>query len=116
MDLNHLHLHVRSIPGARAFYETWFGFGTEGVREEGFLIVRNPDGFDLALNEDPEPPQMPHWFHFGFRLPSREAVRTLHDRMVAAGVSIKTPLKDYGTWMKFACRDPDGYAVEVYYE
>ncbi len=116
MDLNHLHLHVRDIPRARRFFERYFGFGKETIREEGFLIVRNPDGFDLALMEDAEPTPLPRWFHFGFRLPSREAVREMHDRMAAEGVSITRPVEDHGSWASFRCADPDGHAIEIYYE
>ncbi|HKZ23033.1 MAG TPA: VOC family protein [Thermoplasmata archaeon] len=114
MDLNHLHLHVRDIPRDKMFYETYFGFVKEGVKEEGFLIIRNADGFDLAFMEDSNPDPMPPWFHFGFRLPNREAVRAMHDRMSADGVSIPRPLEDHGSWMSFRCADPDGYVIEVY--
>ncbi|MBI4416590.1 MAG: VOC family protein [Euryarchaeota archaeon] len=116
MDLNHLHLHVRDIPRARRFYETYFGFRRDTVKEDEFLIVRNPAGFDLAFMEDPEPSPMPRWFHFGFRLPTRKAVEELHDRMAAEGVAILRPVRDHGAWMSFVCTDPDGYAIEVYYE
>ena len=116
IDLNHLHLHVRDIPRARRFYETCFGFRQETVREGGFLIVRNEDGFDLALMEDARPTPLPTWFHFGFRLPSREAVRAMQDRMTVEGVAITRPVEDHGTWMSFRCADPDGYPIEVYYE
>jgi len=116
MDLNHLHLHVRDILRARRFYGTYFGFENEGVKEEGFLIVRNADGFDLAFMEDPNPDPFPKWFHFGFRLPSREAVLGLHDRLKADGVEITRPVEDHGSWMSFRCADPDGHSIEVYYE
>lgn len=116
MDLNHLHLHVRDIPRARAFYEKFFGFSRESVREEDFLILRNPEGFDLAFMRDPKPTPVPKWFHFGFRLPSPSAVLAMHDRMAAEDVVITQPPKDHGTWMSFRCADPDGYPIEVYFE
>lgn len=116
MDLNHLHLHVRDIPRARTFYETYFGPWKAAVREEGFLIVRNEEGFDLAFLEDEEAAPLPPWFHFGFRLPSPEAVRALHDRMSADGRTIDRGVEDHGTWMSFRCRDPDGHPIEVYFQ
>jgi len=116
MDLNHLHLHVRDIPRARRFYDTYFGFTREAVREAGFLIVRNTKGFDLAFMEDPEPTAMPAWFHFGSRLPSRSAVRELHGRMAADGVPITRPVEDHDGWISFRCADPDGYPIEIYFE
>ncbi len=107
MDLSHPNLHVRDIPRARHFYERYFGFANETVREEGLLIVRNANGFDLALMEDSEPSPMRKWFHIGVRLPSRAAVRELHDRMAAETVSIPRPAEDYVSWMSFRCADPD---------
>lgn len=116
MDLNHLHLHVRDISRVRQFYETYFGFRREILKEDDFLIVRNSSGFDLAFMQDPNPATMPRWFHFGFRFSSRRAVQGLHDRMAGEGVNVLRPVKDHGSWMSFKCADPDGYAVEVYYE
>jgi len=116
MDLNHLHLHVHDLPAAQKFYGRYFGFATSTVREEAFLIVRNADGFDLAFMEEPKSVDLPTWFHFGFRLPSREAVRAMHDRMAADGVSISRPIEDHGGWTSFRCADPDGHAIEIYYE
>jgi len=116
LDLNHIHLHVRDISRTRRFYETWFGFAKETVKEDGFLIVQNAERFDLAFNEDAHPAPFPRWFHIGFRLPSREAVRRLHKRMTVRSVAITKPLEDHGSWMSFRCADPDRYPIEVYFE
>lgn len=80
------------------------------------MFLRNAEGFDLALMPDPVQPRFPAWFHFGFRLDSASAVRELHDRMTAARVPVIRPLHEDGSLISFRCADPDGYAVEVYWE
>jgi catechol 2,3-dioxygenase-like lactoylglutathione lyase family enzyme len=115
MDLNHLHLHVRDVDRARRFYESYFEL-REKVRYGGLLFVGSDEGFDLALSPDADPQPMPPWFHFGFRLASAEAVDDLHRRMALAGEAIFEPLTTDGDLCYFRCRDPDGYAIEVYYE
>ena len=115
MDLNHLHLHVRDVARSRRFYETWFGFGLH-ARHDDLVFLRNSEGFDLALMPDPEPTKLPDWFHFGFRLESADAVRQLYERMKAAEIAFRRPLLDEADLVSFRCEDPDGYAVEVYWE
>jgi len=115
MDLNHLHLHVRSMPRAQAFYERYFGL-RELVRHGSVVFMRDAAGMDLALAPDPEPQPMPPWFHFGFRLASPEQVERLHADMLAAGVAMREPLTHEDAMVYFRCADPDGYAIEVYWE
>ncbi len=118
MNLNHLHLHVRDIAASRAFYEKYFGFAHVRLTEdEGkFIIVQNTDEFDLALNQDAEPPAIPKWSHFGFRLANAAAVREKYQRFVSDGVAIRAKLQEYEDLVTFRVNDPDGYAVEVYWE
>jgi catechol 2,3-dioxygenase-like lactoylglutathione lyase family enzyme len=115
VDLNHLHLHVRDLGRSRRFYETWLGF-REHAWYEDLLFLRNAHGFDLALMPDPAPAPLPDWFHFGFRLESAAAVRELHERMRAAGVPFRRALHEEPELVSFRCEDPDGCAVEVYWE
>ena len=114
MDLNHLHLHVRNVDRSKRFYESYFGF-TEHVRHGNILFLRNTSGFDLALVPDRTPLSFPEWFHFGFRLGSARAVRTLHGRMSSEGVQVQD-IEEYPGYMTFRCTDPDGYGIEVYRE
>ena len=116
VDLNHLHLHVRDISRAPPVLRDGFRFW-KGEGSGGRLPHRpEPEAFDLAFMNDPNPLPVPVWFHFGFRLPSRKAVRALHDAMARDKASITRPLEDHGTWMSFRCTDPDGYKVEIYFE
>ena len=51
MHLNHLGLPVRGLQRSRQFYSAYFGFdpATAQEYEDGTVIIRNADGFDLAL-------------------------------------------------------------------
>ncbi|MBB5139876.1 catechol 2,3-dioxygenase-like lactoylglutathione lyase family enzyme [Thermocatellispora tengchongensis] len=114
MRLNHLALAVRDIERSRRFYETFFGFGAGPATsyDDGTLIIRDADGFDLALHPDPEPRKVPDFQHFGF------TCRDVAERLAAledAGVPIVERWSEPG-FDSFKCLDPDGYVVEVYWE
>lgn len=115
MDLKHLHLHVRDRIAAEAFYSHWLGM-TVARRGECLTFMSDEHGFDLALMDDRSPPSMPPWFHFGYRLKSAKEVVDLHDRMSAAGIAILKALCEDPSFASFRCADPDGYAVEIYWE
>jgi len=115
MDLNHLHLHVRDVERAKRFYEAWLGL-RERVRHGDILFLRNDDGFDLALGPAEVVEVFPRWFHFGFRLESPEAVRALHARMQRENEGRAGSLFDEPYRVSFHCQDPDGYAIEIYWE
>ena len=73
-------------------------------------------GMELALMDDAEPSPMPPWFHFGYRLQSPDAVLELHRRMSESGVILRKPLYRDDSLVSFRCADPDGYAIEIYWE
>jgi catechol 2,3-dioxygenase-like lactoylglutathione lyase family enzyme len=52
MRLHHLGLPVRDERRSRRFYAAYFGFdpATALECEDGTVIIRNADGFDLALH------------------------------------------------------------------
>lgn len=114
MDLNHIHLHVADVARARAFYETYLGF-EEKVWHGDILFLTNEERFDLALAPG-EAHAFPRWFHFGFRLAPKEAVRSLFDRMREGGASILHPYEDDEEMSFFRCADPDGHGIEIYWE
>jgi len=115
MDISHLHLHVRDRLRATEFHWRWCGFV---VRNEGedITFLTGTDDFLLALMHDPNPAPPPPWFHFGMRLPSAAALRDLLRRMEEAQVPIAKPLYEDAGFASFRCRDPDGYAIEFYWE
>jgi catechol 2,3-dioxygenase-like lactoylglutathione lyase family enzyme len=114
MQLNHLHLHVASVEAARAYYAGYFGLRNH-VWHDQILFMRDDGGMDLALAPGPKD-EMPPWFHFGFRLDDASAVAALHARMAADGEVLLHPLNDDGDMVWFRCADPDGHAIEVYWE
>ena len=113
--LNHLHLHVRSVERARAFYVNYFGL-RDHVSHGDVLFMRDVhDGLDLALAPAETLDAFPSWFHFGFRLERPDDVRELHRRMAHDGIE-PTQLEQLPDFVAFRCNDPDGYQIEVYWE
>ena len=117
MRLAHLALPVRDQERSRRFYATYFGFGAGPAQryDDGVLIIRNVDGFDLALAASPDPGPLPSFLHFGFRVDGPARVRELLARVSADGVQVVEEVEEPGL-VSFKCVDPDGYVVEVYWE
>jgi catechol 2,3-dioxygenase-like lactoylglutathione lyase family enzyme len=117
MRLNHLGLPVRDVERSLRFYTRYFAFdpATATRYPDDTVILRNPDGFDLALHPQPDPGPLPDFLHFGFRLPSREAVLALQEAVARDGVDV-VELNDEPDLLSFKCLDPDGFPVEVYWE
>jgi catechol 2,3-dioxygenase-like lactoylglutathione lyase family enzyme len=115
--LLHLGLLVRDQQRSLRFYATYFGFDSAGARRypDGTVIVRNAQGFDLALHPGDPPERLPAFVHFGFQLPDADAVGALLARMEADGVPILERWDEPG-YVAFKCLDPDGWRVEVYWE
>jgi catechol 2,3-dioxygenase-like lactoylglutathione lyase family enzyme len=89
-----------------------------GYRQEypdGTVIIRNADGFDLALHpaEHIQPP--PVFLHSGFRAAQPQDVRALMQRMEADGITI-VERDDEPAYTAFKCLDSDGHRIEVYWE
>ena len=117
MKLHHLGLPVADSKRSLDFYATYFGFDPASARHypDGTMIVRNPDGFDLALHTDSSPAAQPGFLHFGFAVPTTDAVHALRERMESDGVPI-VERDDEPDLVSFKCLDPDGWRIEVYWE
>jgi catechol 2,3-dioxygenase-like lactoylglutathione lyase family enzyme len=115
VNIQHLHLHVRDRHASERFYERWLGLRI-ARRGHRLTFMEDDAGFSLALMDDPAPARLPDWFHFGTRLESPQAVEELHAAMNAAEVPMARPLYADETLTSFRCTDPDGYAIEIYYE
>jgi catechol 2,3-dioxygenase-like lactoylglutathione lyase family enzyme len=115
--LLHLGLPVRDFDRSLAFYVKYFGFDPATARSypDGTVIVRNAQGFDLALHPAPAPPAVPDFLHFGFALYEPRAVRDLLARMAGDGVPV-VERDEEPDLVSFKCLDPDGWRVEVYWE
>ena len=105
------------VDRSKRFYADHFGFDPATAQRyaDGTVIIRNADGFDLALHEVDEPGQVPPFLHFGFRLPSGADVRTALARLRAGTVEI-IEHDDEPEMVSFKCLDPDGHRIEVYWE
>lgn len=110
--LNHLSLVVSDVERSASFYQSVFGMDRQW-REGGFVFLSCGEA-DIALVQGK--PLIHRRFHFGFRLETREEV----DAWLAEVKKHETPVthgpEDYGDYYTFSCRDPDGYAVEIYFE
>jgi catechol-2,3-dioxygenase len=115
VDVTHLHLHVRDRPRSVDFYRRWFGMSVRRENAE-ITFVSGSRGFLLALMSDAEPAPPPPWLHFGIATPTLDALRALHTAMQRAGVPVVKRWHEEETFASFRCADPDGYAVEVYWE
>ncbi len=115
MNLNHLHIHVLDRSRSENFYSDWLGMSISR-KGECLTFMSDGAGFDLALMDDTDAQKMPGWFHFGYRLDSPEAVLALHSKMTLAGIKMCKPLLQNESLVLFRCTDPDGYAIEIYWE
>jgi catechol 2,3-dioxygenase-like lactoylglutathione lyase family enzyme len=117
VHFNHLGLPVRDHQRSLRFYTAYFGFDPATAQEypDGTVIVRNADGFDLALHPVGDVGALPAFLHAGFRAAEAGEVRALLARLDADGVTI-VERDDEDEYASFKCLDPDGHRVEVYWE
>src|SRR5215813_7417294 len=90
MRFNHLGLPVRDERRSQRFYSAYFGFdpATAQEYEDGTVIIRNADGFDLALHPVEHVEPSPPFLHAGFKAAQTADVRALLERMKTDGVII----------------------------
>ncbi len=117
MHLSHLGLPVRDEWRSQRFYSVYFGFDPASAQEyeDGTVIIRNADGFDLALHPVGRVEPSPAFLHAGFKAAKPAEVRALMERMEADGVTI-VERNDEAACVAFKCLDPDGHRIEVYWE
>lgn len=116
LSLAHLNLTVVDVERSIAFYRRWFGFDSDPQRhEDGTAFIRDAHGFDLALHAAPEPGANSTGMHFGFRADNPGAVRSLRSALTEVGITI-TESYDEDAFVNFKGLDPDGYAIEVYWD
>ncbi len=75
-------------------------------------MLRDPDGFSLALGPWEGEARLPPFLHFGFRADSPQDVRAYRERVHDDGVEI-IGRWDEPDYVSVKVRDPDGYVVEV---
>ena len=113
--LTHLALAVRDEEASRRFYEQHFGFEVARRAGDGTLMLRNSDGFSLALGRWDGEPRLPAFLHHGFRAESPADVRMYAARFRAEGFELVEEW-DEPDYVSVKVRDPSGYVVEVSWE
>ena len=115
MKLNHIDLQVSDIPAAARFFETLFGLRKVYQREGQIALLEDEAGlcFGLSNLHNSRAPVYPPDFHVGFILEKPDQVRSIYERVRAAGVAIKFDLQEAGPNFVFQCVGPDNIPVEV---
>ena len=111
-SLNHVNLVVSDPERSAAFYENLFGMERQW-REGDFVFLACGEA-DLALVQGK--PLIHRRFHLGFRVDSRQEVDDWLAKVNAHPAPVTHGPQDYGGYYTFSCRDPDGYAIEIYFE
>jgi catechol 2,3-dioxygenase-like lactoylglutathione lyase family enzyme len=90
MHLSHPGLPVRDAARSQLFYATYFGFDPATVQryDGSTIIIRNADGFDLALHATGEVGTPQPFLHYGVRLAAAADVRAVLSRVHADGIEI----------------------------
>ena len=130
MSLAHMHLMVGDLQRSVDFYVKYLGFyyaGRQTIEKARYItehwmeagteiaFVRDKQGGEIALELATHVDRLPPWFHFGFLLPSSDAVVALHRRFTEQGVRTRK-LSFEGECVGFRAYDPDGYLLEFCHE
>lgn len=114
--LGHVHLKVRDLDRSIDFYRDVLDIEVN-ERHANFAFMSFGDHHhDLALQalgEAADPPgEGVGLYHAAFEVPTREALRATHERLVERDVAV-TPV-DHGISLALYFDDPDGNGLEVY--
>jgi catechol 2,3-dioxygenase-like lactoylglutathione lyase family enzyme len=116
MRFAHVGITVADQQRSRRFYEKYFGFDPSLARDytDGTLILRDADGFALALHPGLGAPA-DEFLHFGYSCSEPEQVRVLRNMMLANGETLVED-EDSEDFVSIKVLDPDGYRVEIFWE
>jgi catechol 2,3-dioxygenase-like lactoylglutathione lyase family enzyme len=117
VKLNHLALGVRDQRRSIEFFAAYFGFDPSTARRyaDGVMIIRDAEGFALALGEAKVPERTLGFPHFGFDMDSPQEVRALRARLVADGIELVED-EETETYVGFKCLDLDEHVIDVFWE
>lgn len=113
MTLSHIQLNTPILEKQVSFYEKYFEFKRKAHGKGWFLWNRS--NFLMAINPLDVAPEMPSWFHIGFRYETKQEVQDLYSRLDADGFDVGK-LDQYDDYIQFRFPDPTGYIVEVFWE
>jgi catechol 2,3-dioxygenase-like lactoylglutathione lyase family enzyme len=117
LGLHHVALNVRDLAPSEAFYVGLFGYRVEW-RPDPQNVYLTSGGDNLALHQadvgQPRDEAAQRLDHIGFFVARPEDVDAWHERLVAAGVRIRTPPRTHRDGSRsLYCFDPDGTVVQV---
>lgn len=125
MRIQHVALWTRDIEAAARFWADHFGARVgdryESARRPGFVsrFVRLEGGAAIELMTGPwlaaaEPElEREGWAHIAVTVGSREMVRSLAERLQAAGLLVSAPRLTGDGFFEAVARTPDGALVEI---
>jgi catechol 2,3-dioxygenase-like lactoylglutathione lyase family enzyme len=113
---SHVGITVTDLDRSRRFYESLFPFDPNLARSypDGTLILRDADGFALALHPGDDA-QTDEFLHFGYSCSGPEEVRALREKLLSAGEVLASD-EDSESFVSIKVADPDGYRVEISWE
>lgn len=120
MKIGHVHLKVRSLPRAIAFYRRYLDMAvTEKLAEAMVFMSADEMHHQLALQEVGMRAAAPArhdvgLYHVAFEVPDRQALAATYRKLKQDGVSVH-PVDHRISWALYF-NDPDGNGVEVYWD
>jgi catechol 2,3-dioxygenase len=121
VEIGHVRLDVNNLDRALVFYEGVLGFEiTQRIGQSRALLTAGADHHHIELRAGDVQPGLsslttPGTSRFALRYPNRPALADALRRVSAAGVALERS-EDTGMTVALYIRDPDGNAVELYYE
>jgi catechol 2,3-dioxygenase len=120
-DIGHVHLKVSDLDRAVAFYTEALGFDLTSHLPGAAFVSAGGYHHHIGLNTwqseggSPPPPGTTGLFHFAIRYPTRAALGAALKRLVESGVLIGGA-SDHGVSEALYLSDPDGNAIELYWD
>lgn len=120
MTLGHVHLKVRDIGRAVAFYTRYLGLVvTERIGDHYVFLSASARHHDLALQNigpDARPPERytTGLYHVAFEVPDKRALVDAYLNLIQDGCEVRAV--DHGISWALYFTDPDGNGLEIYYD
>jgi predicted enzyme related to lactoylglutathione lyase len=112
-NLNHFHFPSNSTIETINFYSKYFEFNKKAQLGKTH-ILKNPNGFLLAIDESDTKQTLNQKSHLGFQLNDAEKVRVLYLKMIEDGIPMVRELREPSqNAIHFYCTDPTGYVLEI---
>jgi len=113
MLFNHISFPSTDVAATVAFFVRHLDCSAETF---GTSVVLKRAGFDIVIEDATDRLDDVVWpenFHLGFELPSVDALRAVHARLLREGVAMKTDLFQHVRGSRFFCEAPGGLLFEM---